>query len=77
MAACGTEQLAGGVEAGIERAIHAVHLQWAQHSHEEDWGFLLIDTRNEFNEENRTAMLWAVRHEWLGGAQFTFNCYRH
>ena len=22
-------------------------------------------------------MLWAVRHEWPGGAQFTFNCYRH
>ena len=22
-------------------------------------------------------MLWAVQHEWPGGAQFTFNCYRH
>ena len=22
-------------------------------------------------------MLWAVRHKWTGGAQFTFNCYRH
>ena len=22
-------------------------------------------------------MLWAVRHEWISGAQFTFNCYRH
>ena len=42
-AACGTEQLTGGVEAGIEGAIHATHLQWAQHSHNEDWGFLLID----------------------------------
>ena len=40
-------------------------------------GFLLIDARNAFNEDNRTAMLWAVRHEWTGGAQFTFNCYRH
>ena len=71
--ACGTEQLAGGVEAGIEGAIHAARLQWAQHSQEEDWGFLLIDARNAFNEENRTAMLWAVRHEWPSGAQFTFN----
>ena len=42
-AACETEQLAGGVEAGIEGAIHAARLQWAQHSHEKDWGFLLID----------------------------------
>ena len=40
-------------------------------------GFLLIDARNVFNEENRTAMLWSVRHEWRSGAQFTFNCYRH
>ena len=22
-------------------------------------------------------MLWAFRHEWPRGAQFTFNCYRH
>ena len=65
------------MKAGIKGAIHAACLQWAQHSQEEDWGFLLIDTRNAFNEENRTAMLWAVRHEWPSGAQFTFNCYRH
>ena len=59
-AACGTEQLAGGLEAGIEGAIHAVRLQWAQHSHKEDWGFLLIDAWNAFNEENQTSMLWAT-----------------
>ena len=61
--ACGTDQLAGGVEAGIKGAIHAARLQWAQHSEEEDWRFLLIDARNAFNEENWTAMLWAVRYE--------------
>ena len=73
-----SDQLAGGVEAGIEGAIHAARLQWAQHSdEEEDWGFLLIDARNAFNEENRTAMLWAVRYEWPSGARFTYNCYRH
>ena len=22
-------------------------------------------------------MLWDVQHEWPGGAQFTFSCYRH
>ena len=44
---------------------------------EEDWGFLLIDVRNAFNEENRIAMLWAVRYEWPSGVQFTYNCYRH
>ena len=76
-AVCGTTQLVGGVEAGIEGAIHVMRVLWEEHQTEEDWGFLLIDARNAFNEENRTSMLWAVRHEWPGGAQFTFNCYRH
>ena len=40
-------------------------------------GFLLIDARNVFNEENRTAMLWDVRQKWPSGAQFTFKYYRH
>ena len=76
-AACGTMQLTGRVEAGIEGAIHVMRVLWEEHQTEEDWGFLLIDARNAFNEENRTAMLWDVWHEWPSGAQFTFNCYRH
>ena len=54
-----------------------MRLLWEEHSLEEDWGFLLIDAWNAFNEENRTVMLWAVRHECPSGAQFTFNCYCH
>ena len=50
---------------------------WEEHLQEEDWGFLLIDARNASNEENRTAMIWAVWHEWPSVAQFTFNLYRH
>ena len=61
--ACGTEQLVGGVEVGIEGGIHAMHLLWAHHSKEEDWGFLLIDEQNIFNEENQREMLWDIRHE--------------
>ena len=38
-----------------------------EHQEEEDWGFLLIDARNAFNEENRTAMIWAIRHEFPSG----------
>ena len=74
--AYGTNHIAGGVEAGIEVAIHVMRVLWEEHNQEEEWGFLLIDARNELNEENRTAMLWAVRHVWPSGAQFTFNCYR-
>ena len=50
---------------------------WEEHSQEEYWRFLIIDLRNAFNEENRIAMFWSVRHEWPSGLQFTFNCYRH
>ena len=56
-AACGTTNIAGGVEAGIEGAIHVMRVLREEHNQEEDWGFLLIDARNAFNEENRTAML--------------------
>ena len=56
-AACGTNQLVGQVEAGIESAIHVMRVLWDEHNQEEDWGFLLIDARNAFNEENRAAML--------------------
>ena len=76
-AACGTNQIAGVVEAGIEGAIYAIRVLWEEHNQDEDWVFLLIYGRNAFNEENRTAMLWAIRHEWPSGAQFTFNCYCH
>jgi hypothetical protein len=51
---------------------------WESHKMEEDWGFLLIkDASNAFNEQNRTGMLWTVRHEWPSGARFTYNCYKH
>ena len=75
--ACGIEQLAGGVEAGIEGDIHAMRVLWQEHSQELYWEFILVDVRNVFNEENRTEMLWAVWHEWPNGAQIIFNCYRH
>jgi hypothetical protein len=43
----------------------------------ENWGFLLIDSSNGFNEQNQMEMLWAVRHEWPSGARFVLNCYKH
>ncbi len=37
---------------------------------------MLIDAKNAFNEQNRTGMLWTVRHEWPLGTRFVFNCYK-
>ena len=54
------DQLYRLLEAGIYRVIHALQLLWQQHAQEEDWGFLLVDAHNAFNEENRTTMLWTV-----------------
>ena len=75
-AAYRTTQLAGGVELGIEGAIHAMRVFWEEHQTEENWVFILVDTYSVLNEENRTAMLWAVKNEWPSGAKFMFNCYR-
>lgn len=43
---------------------------------DDDWGFLLVDSRNAFNELNHPMMLWIIRHEWPEGARSAHNCYR-
>jgi hypothetical protein len=44
---------------------------------DDPWGGLLVDAYNGFNELQRKAMLWTVRHLWPSGARMAFNCYRH
>jgi hypothetical protein len=66
-----------GLEAGIEDEIHAINQLWKEKEEENDWGFLLIDAWNAFNEMNRVVMLGVIQHEWPSCARFVFNCYRH
>jgi len=75
--ACGVDQLCAGLEAGIEGGIHAAKLLWQEHAHAEEWGFLLVDAKNAFNEGSRILTLWTIRHEWPSGSRYVFNCYRH
>jgi hypothetical protein len=75
--ACGIHQLSARLEAGIEGGMHAINHLWKEHEEENDWGFLLVDAKNAFNEMNGVAMLWVIRHKWPSCARFTFNCYRH
>ena len=56
-AACGTDKLAGGMNARIKRRVYDMRLLWAHHSWEEYWGFIIIGARNVFNEENLEDML--------------------
>eukprot|EP00957_Ditylum_brightwellii_P140701 10717563-Ditylum_brightwellii.AAC.1 len=65
---CSTHQLCSGLKAGIEGTIHAMRQLWDDNSEEDSWGILLVDARNAFNEINRRAMLWSVRHLWAPAA---------
>ena len=40
-------------------------------------GTPLVDAHNRFKEMIRLAILWTVRHRFLAGARFAFNCYTH
>jgi hypothetical protein len=73
----GVDQLCAGLKAGIAGVIHVMCLLWETHSVEEEWGFLLVDAKNAFNEGNQTVMCWTVHHLWPSGDQFMLNCYRH
>ena len=58
--ACRYDQLCAGLKAGIDGAVHGVQAIWDENSTTEDWGFLLVDKKNSFNEINRVKILWKV-----------------
>ena len=58
------ETLCSGMEDDIKGGIHYIWLLGQHLAQDEDCGFLLIDTINEYNEDIQTAMLWAGRYEW-------------
>ena len=62
---CGTDQMCGGIDAGVEGSINVMHLLWQQNAHEKDWVFILIDAHIALNEENQTAILLTFRYTVL------------
>jgi len=48
--------------AGIETALHSVNEIGYSGQGTDDWSFILVDTRNAFNERNTYTMLWTVRY---------------
>jgi hypothetical protein len=69
--ACGMDQLYVALESGITKGgIHAMQLLWEQQLTEEEWGFLLVDAANTFNEGNCSVMFWMLHHKWPSGSWF-------
>ena len=60
--ACQDEQLCGGLMSGIDGAVHEVQAIWDTMLTMEYWEFLLVDTKNAFNEINQIIILWTVVH---------------
>ena len=50
--ACQDDQLYARIKAVIDGTFHRVQYFWNKKSTTEDWGFLLVDTKNAFNEIN-------------------------
>ena len=69
------DQLWDGLTSGIESTVHRVQIIWDTKYTTEDWGFLLVDTKNDFNYINHIGMLWTVFHLWTSRARFVFNWY--
>ena len=67
------DQLCSGLKVVIDSSIHGVQALWDENSSTEEWGFLLVDTKNALNQINRVRMLWTVRHLWPSGARFVLN----
>ena len=65
---CEISQLCAGLKCGIEEAIHAANDLF----HSNDYGMLVIDACNAFNNVNRLSLLWNV---WPRASHFVFNTY--
>ena len=71
----GVEQLAGGIEGGIEGSIHALRTLYEEKKNE-GFGLLMLDAANAFNSINRKAALINAKTEWPRASTFLYNSYQ-
>ena len=60
--ACQNEQMCSVLKAEIDDVINWVQALWDKNASTEEWGFLLVDAKNTFNEINQVRMLWTAIH---------------
>ena len=72
---CSTDQLACGLKAGVEGAIHALSDVFDENK-EDGCGMLLMDASNAFNSLNRETALQNARILWPRCSSFLLNTYR-
>ena len=72
--ACQNDPLCSGLKAEIGGAVHKVRPIWDANFSTDDYGFLLVYTKNAFSKINHIGILWEVHHLWPSGARF-FNCF--
>ena len=58
---CQDYQLCAGLKAEIYGAIHGFQALWDKNFTTEEWGFLIVNAKNVFNDINQVGMLWTVR----------------
>ena len=68
--ACKDNQICTGFNTGIDGAVQRVQAIWDANSPTEDWGLLLVDAKNAFNEIDRIRILWTVLHLYLSIDRF-------
>ena len=49
---CQDDQMCAALKAEIDSVVHRVQAIWNKNSTTEDWGILLVDAKNAFNEIN-------------------------
>ena len=69
---CSTDQLACGLKAGVEGAIHALPEVFDDNK-EDGCGMLMMDASNAFNSLNRETALWNARILWPRCFRFLVN----
>ena len=67
---CQDDQICSRLNAGLDGVVHLVQSIWDANFSTEDWRFLLVDAKDDFNEINRIVMIWKVFHLWPSGDFF-------